>query len=1084
MKKTIFFIASFLYASLAHAAGGYQPWGAREWLGPPVSNISQAPTTGVEAGSVIADTGDDALYLWTGSSWIQLSGGGSSYAFADSLVDTGGTVTLVNDSAAPGDSKYYGTNSSGTLGYFNLPSSGSGTVTNVSVASANGFAGTVSNPTTTPAITMETTVTGILYGNGTGVSAATAGDFPTLNQSTTGNAATATSLAATPTGCSAGEYASSIAANGDLTCSTPTGTTYTFSDSVADTAGNITLVNDSASPGNDQYYGTNGSGTRGYYNLPFSSTQFPVLSSSGVISFADILPANSEDIYVSSAGSDTACPANPCGDGSPTAPYLTITHALASYTDSSSTKPYIVHLGAGTYQTSNIEIPVWTFIVGASQIATKWNDSSNKISINSAAYASGSERLGFQSLTLINSTGFDIDFQSIGGSGSDDFYSNDIQVNGNSTFTGRGSDTSTIYNSRFFGTYTSQCAQEYGWGGYFANSVTFNTTGVTSTDCGPEFVGTAMFSNATFTSSGSGNTMTPTLIDSPVYGTITSDQSTTTLYADDVSLSSGTFSKTNGGLFVPLSVAQYTGYTPATPGNWSPAPAFVNTALDQLAARPALSIGGSNTDVQYNSAGALGGNSGFTYDGSGNATLSGKISSASSNVSGLTASEPVITDGSKNLASGSVSSPLTFSGGAFGCQTASGSQNGCLSSVDWSTFNGKQSSLVFADSLTNSGGIVTLTNDSASPGDSKYYGTNGSGALGYYSLPSPGAGTVTSVALADGSTTPIFTISGSPVTTSGTLTETLTTQSANTALMGPASGSAAQPTFRSLVSADIPNNAANTTGTAANITATSNSTLTTLSSLSLPYSQLSGTIPTWNQNTTGTAANITATSNSTLTSLPNLALPTSQLSGDVSLTSQVSGVLPVANGGTGDSSFSANQVILGGTTSTGALQQVAGATAGEVLTSNGSTSAPTWQSAPLPTTVGIIYNTNGQNINNNQATITYTNQVYDPGSAYSGSGLFTCPSTGYYFVSATWTCNAVNLGVTSFDSIAIYHNGTQFVNNIYTGTGGTDALGRSINALVPCSSGDNIEIVYGTPANETGTSSTANTYLMIYKIGN
>jgi len=51
----------------------------------------------------------------------------------------------------------------------------------------------------------------------------------------------------------------------------------------------------------------------------------------------------------------------------------------------------------------------------------------------------------------------------------------------------------------------------------------------------------------------------------------------------------------------------------------------------------------------------------------------------------------------------------------------------------------------------------------------------------------------------------------------------------------------------------------NTTGTAANITASSNSTLTTLSLLSLPYSQLSGTVPTWNQNTTGTASNVTGT---------------------------------------------------------------------------------------------------------------------------------------------------------------------------------------------------------------------------------
>lgn len=46
------------------------------------------------------------------------------------------------------------------------------------------------------------------------------------------------------------------------------------------------------------------------------------------------------------------------------------------------------------------------------------------------------------------------------------------------------------------------------------------------------------------------------------------------------------------------------------------------------------------------------------------------------------------------------SSPLTGSftqigsGGSLGCQTASGSQAGCLSSADWTTFNGKQATLV------------------------------------------------------------------------------------------------------------------------------------------------------------------------------------------------------------------------------------------------------------------------------------------------------------------------------------------------------------------------------------------------------
>lgn len=50
-----------------------------------------------------------------------------------------------------------------------------GTVTTVSVATANGFAGTVANPTTTPVITLSTTVTGITKGNGTTLSAAVAG---------------------------------------------------------------------------------------------------------------------------------------------------------------------------------------------------------------------------------------------------------------------------------------------------------------------------------------------------------------------------------------------------------------------------------------------------------------------------------------------------------------------------------------------------------------------------------------------------------------------------------------------------------------------------------------------------------------------------------------------------------------------------------------------------------------------------------------------------------------------------------------------------------------------------------------------
>jgi len=52
---------------------------------------------------------------------------------------------------------------------------GSGTVTSVSVVAANGFSGSVANSTTTPAITVATSISGLLKGNGTALLAAVAG---------------------------------------------------------------------------------------------------------------------------------------------------------------------------------------------------------------------------------------------------------------------------------------------------------------------------------------------------------------------------------------------------------------------------------------------------------------------------------------------------------------------------------------------------------------------------------------------------------------------------------------------------------------------------------------------------------------------------------------------------------------------------------------------------------------------------------------------------------------------------------------------------------------------------------------------
>lgn len=75
-------------------------------------------------------------------------------------------------------------------------------------------------------------------------------------------------------------------------------------------------------------------------------------------------------------------------------------------------------------------------------------------------------------------------------------------------------------------------------------------------------------------------------------------------------------------------------------------------------------------------------------------------------------------------------------------------------------------------------------------------------AAGVLSATNTSTGTVTSVGL---SLPGIFSVTGSPITTTGLLTATLAAQPANSIFAGPATGSTAgSPTFRDLVAADLP----------------------------------------------------------------------------------------------------------------------------------------------------------------------------------------------------------------------------------------------------------------------------------------
>ena len=113
-------------------------------------------------------------------------------------------------------------------------------------------------------------------------------------------------------------------------------------------------------------------------------------------------------------------------------------------------------------------------------------------------------------------------------------------------------------------------------------------------------------------------------------------------------------------------------------------------------------------------------------------------------------------------------------------------------------------------------------------------------------------------------------------------------------------------------------------------------------------------VPTLNQNTTGTAANVTGTSNSTLITLSALSLPGSQVTGNISGTAaNVTGTVAIVNGGTGQTTASAAFNALSPITTTGDLILGTGVNTASrlgigansyLLTSNGTTAS--WQPAP------------------------------------------------------------------------------------------------------------------------------------------
>lgn len=147
---------------------------------------------------------------------------------------------------------------------------------------------------------------------------------------------------------------------------------------------------------------------------------------------------------------------------------------------------------------------------------------------------------------------------------------------------------------------------------------------------------------------------------------------------------------------------------------------------------------------------------------------------------------------------------------------------------------------VTASSLTSLGTLTSLTVSGASVTFSGLGGGTQASCLGLTSgnvLVAAvggcgiGSGSVSSVGL---SLPAFITVTGSPVTSAGTLTGTLAVQAANAVFVGPTTGASSAPTFRALVGADLPNPSASTLGGVESAAAVTHQWINSISTSGVP----------------------------------------------------------------------------------------------------------------------------------------------------------------------------------------------------------------------------------------------------------
>jgi hypothetical protein len=934
-------VASFTpYAVLA---GGTSSTGA-------LQQVSGLGTSGY----VLTSNGAGALPSWQAAA--------SPVVYSDSIVNTAGVVTLVNDSATPGNTKYYGTNGSGTLGYYSIPSTG---VTSVALTDSTGIFNISGSPITSSgtltlaSLKSQSANSFLAAPNGSSGAptfrAIVAADVPTLNQNTTGTAANVTATSnATLTTLSALTTASSLASVGTITSGTWNGTTIAIANggtgqasaaaafaalSPLTTAGDIIYENATPAPAR-LAVGSTGQVLTVSAGLPVWATP----ATNGTVTSVALADGSSTPIYSIS--------------GSPVTGSGTLTFSLSTQTankvfagpsSGSAAQPNFRSLvSADIPSLSSIYLPLsggtmsGAINMGSNKITNLANGTSTNDAVTYGQLENALAGIEYRpavnlfdnvdttlpatTATLIDGTtvtnGTSVLFVNLS-SGNNEVYTATVVVtaitwaaridNGRATAAPSSGDTIIVLSGTNYSdsawVYSGSAFVQFNGGNQIQPGNALSKSGNTLN---------VLYDGSTIGLNGSNQLYIPT---SGVGSTQLASASVTTAklatITDGVTLDqsgsgstlevkSGGISNTQISSSAAISFSKLAALTSGNilVGSASNVAASVTMSGDAtIVASGALTLAtvnsntgsfGSSTSIPSFTVNAKG----LITAASGNAvvapagTLSGTALNSTVVSSSLT-SVGTITSGTWN------GTTIAIANGGTGQTTAAAAYNALspmttTGDIEYEVSTGLAARL----GIGSTGQVLTVV----------------SGAPAWASPAS--SGTVTSVALAD--STGLFNISGSPVTSSGTLTlASFKSQSANTFLAAP-NGSSGAPTFRAIVAADVPTLNQNTTGTAANVTATSNATLTTLSALTTASSLVSvGTITsgTWNGMVVG-----------------------------------------VGYGGTGDTSFTVYAPIIGGTTATGALQSASSGmgNSGYVLTSTGSSSAPTWQatSSAAPSTFG------------------------------------------------------------------------------------------------------------------------------------